>query len=258
MKKSSVIFSLLLIIGTGISIQAQSKSNLFRKTLEIGKSREIKTDISFFAGELNINGSTDKLAECFYGYKDHFLRPEMAYNEINEIGYLTINSEKAEKGMNQNDLDHSNKWSLCLNKKLKNALSIKLTAGKTNIDLEGCKLSCFDYKMTAGESNINLRNTSVPQMQFNLLAGEANIDLSGEWHNDMVAIIKGGVGEITVKVPFNTGVRITASGVLGEINMPFFNRNGNTYTNDLYEKTKYTLHIDISGGIGQINVEMVE
>jgi hypothetical protein len=257
MKKASLFLSILLLTGNSFSnIHADSKIQPLKKSIEIGNAKKIKTDITFFSGELVINNTTDKLAECSYGYNKDFLEPEMTYNETNQTGYLAINSKNAEKGIDIDDVSKSNKWNLNLNKNIENAVSIKLKAGKANIDMEGCLLSSFDYKMSAGESHVNLRNTSVPQMNFNLLAGESDIDLSGNIKNDIVAEIKGGIGNITVKVPYDTGVKITVSGVLGNIQIPFFNKDGKIYTNDMYGKTKNTLYLNIKRGIGQITVKM--
>ena len=112
--------------------------------------------------------------------------------------------------------------------------------------------------MMAGESKVNLRNTSVPAVIFNLFTGEASLDLSGKWHNDLEANIKGGIGELEIKVPYDTGVRIAVSGLIGEVNIPFFERNGKIYTNGQYGKSKYTLYLNVEAGIGQIDVKMVE
>lgn len=254
MKKTTVFLSILLTTLSLSNCYAKTTSELFKKNIETGKAKEVRTDISFFAGELNINAETDFLAECVYGYRDGYLRPEMTYREVGTVGYLTVESEEKHKLLS----DDTNRWNLSLNKKIKNNIDIELKAGKANIDLEGCNLNNFYYKMTAGESNINLRNTSVPHVKFNMTAGEATIDLSGEWKNNMVADIKGGIGEISVMVPFNTGVKIFVSGVLGEVNIPFFNKEGNMYTNDNYKKTKYNLTLYINGAIGQINVKMKE
>jgi len=258
MKRLSILLCLTLALGNfSTPVQAQSNTKLYKKSIEVGKSKDINTDIHFFAGELNIKASSTDLAECFYGYENGFLKPDMTYSEIDKTGYLSIQSQESDKKIDIGN-DNNNKWNLFLNKKLKNAVSIKLTAGKANINLEGANLSRFYYRMTAGESTINLKNTSVPQIDFHLMAGKANLDLSGEWKNDMVASIKGGVGEVTIKVPYHTGVRIEATGVLGEIHIPFFKQDDNIYTNDQYQKTKNTLFINISGGIGQIVVQMVE
>jgi len=256
MKKSIILSCLLFsVLLSGTNIYAQSDSKLLKKSIEIGKAKEVRTDISFFSGELFINSETEDLAECIYGYRDGFLRPDMIYREVGSTGYLSVESEENKKGIFNDD---TNKWSLSLNKSVKNNVSIQLKAGDAIIDLQDCNLNSFNYRMTAGKSKINLRNTSVPHVKFNLLAGEAHIDLTGKWENDGVADIKGGVGEITVKVPFKTGVIIHVTGVLGEVNIPFFNREGNVYTNDNYKKSAHTLTLYINGAIGQINVEMEE
>jgi len=228
----------------------------YKKAIETGKAREVKTNIDFLAGELHIKGSSKNLVECYYGVGSEFLRPDMSYHEVGKTGYLYIESEKY-KEKDIDDFD-DNEWNLGFNPDVANSIAIKLKAGEADIDLEGCNLNFFDYRMMAGESNINLRNTSVPEMVFNMMAGEATIDLSGKWHNNLEANIKGGVGELTVSVPYNVGVRIHVSGLIGEVNIPFFKRNGKTYTNDLYGKSDYTLYLNIEAGIGEVTVRMVE
>jgi len=233
------------------------EGTLLKKSIELGKAKDLKTDISFFAGELHINNSTKNLAECFYGYKHDYIRPILKYHEVDKTGYLSVESETY-KNKEINAIGKNNEWQLSLNSDVRNSVAIELKAGEADINLEDCNLSRFEYRMMAGESNINLRNTSVPSIYFSLSAGEATIDLSGKWKNDLVANIKGGVGELKVKLPYNVGIKVTVSGLLGEINIPFFNRDGKTYTNDLYGKTKNTIYIDINGGIGEISIEMIE
>jgi predicted membrane protein len=248
---------LLLLLVPTILVASKQRETIFRKSLPLASAREVKSDISFFAGELYMNVNSKKLVECYYGYKDIYIVPYMIYKEVDRIGYLTIKSkrEKTEQLDNRSD---DNKWKLELNKNVKNDVSIELMAGVAQVNLEGAKLSNFAFKMTAGESHINLRNTSVPKIRCNMMAGKTSLDLSGKWSNDCDAEIKGGVGQINVKVPFGTGVKIEVSGLLGEVNIPFFNKDNRTYTNDAWGKSKHSITLDISGAIGEINVEMVE
>lgn len=257
MKKIAFMLFIACLLFITEVFGSNPEGSLLKKTIGMGKANEVKTDISFFAGELHMSSATENLAECYYGYKDDYIRPIMKYHEISNTGYLSIESEPI-KNKKLNDIGKDNKWKLTLNGDVRNSVAIELKAGEADIDLEGCNLSRFEYRMMAGKSNIKLRNTSVPSVFFSLTAGEANLDMSGEWKNDLVANIKGGVGELNIKLPYDVGVRITISGLLGEINVPFFNRDGKTYTNDLYGKTKNTLYVDINGGIGEINIEMVE
>jgi len=249
--------ALLLLFIPTILFASKTRETIFRKSLPLREANVVKSDISFFAGELYLNANSKKLVECYYGYKDLYIVPYMIYKEVGQTGYLTIKSkrEKTEQLDNRSD---DNKWKLELNRALKNDVSIELMAGVANINLEGAKITNFAFKMTAGESKINLRNTSVPKIRLNMMAGETTLNLSGKWRNDCDAEIKGGVGQINVKVPFGTGVKIHASGLLGEVNIPFFRKEGRDYTNDSWGKSKHSITLDISGAIGEINVEMLE
>jgi len=228
----------------------------FKKSIDTGKAKEIKTDIDFLAGELHLDGTSGNLADCYYGFGKTFLRPDMTYHEVGKTGYLSLSSESL-KGKDLENLD-DNEWFVQINPDIRNSLSIKLKGGESDINLEGCRIDRFEYRMMAGESKVNLRNTSVPAVIFNLFTGEASLDLSGKWHNDLEANIKGGIGELEIKVPYDTGVRIAVSGLIGEVNIPFFERNGKIYTNGQYGKSKYTLYLNVEAGIGQIDVKMVE
>lgn len=253
----NVRLALLLLLVPTFLFASKTRETIFRKSLPLANAKEVKSDISFFAGELYMDANSKKLVECYYGYKDLFIVPYMMYKEVDGMGYLTIKSkrEKTEQLDNRSD---ENKWKLELNRNIKNDVSIELMAGVANINLEGAKITNFVFKMTAGESKINLKNTSVPKIRLNMVAGETNINLSGKWLNDCDAQIKGGVGQINVKVPFGVGVKIHASGLLGEVNIPFFQKEGRVYTNDAWGKTKHSITLEISGAIGEINVEMVE
>lgn len=258
MKRNRCLLPLLLVLLVPATLMASNpRKTVFRKSLALTSAKEVKSEIAFFAGELYMDANSKKMVECYYGYKDLYIVPYMIYKEVDRIGYLTIKS-KREKNEQLDNRSDDNKWKLQINKKVRNDVSIELMAGIAHINLSGANLSNFAFKMTAGESHINLRNTSVPKIRCNMVAGETTLDLSGKWKNDCDAEIKGGVGQINVKVPFGTGVKIHVSGLLGEVNVPFFNKSNRTYTNDAWGKSKHSITLDISGAIGEINVEMVE
>lgn len=258
--KQILLGALILLFMSVQSLQhsmAQTKSYL-KQTIQSEKAHSYKTDLDFFAGELFVNATEEEaVAVCHYGYKADYIKPIMTYHEQGETGYASIQSESI-RNKELDRLGKDNKWYLSLNGKQTHQLSVNLKAGTARLDLASSQLKHFAFRMMAGEAHVNLSNSSIPEINMQLMTGSAHLDVSGKWDNDLHATIKGGVGELNVLVPYETGVRITVSGLLGEINIPFFNRNGRTYTNDLYGKTASTLYIDINGGIGQINVNMVD
>ena len=58
-------------------------------------------------------------------------------------------------------------------------------------------------------------------------------------------------------VPSEVGVKVKAEGGLGKINAEGFQREGQAYVNDAYGDSDVTLMVDVRGGVGQINLEVV-
>ena len=238
---------------------SDSNKNEFRKNIPLGRAKEVKTEISFAAGELNISPCSNHLAEGNYTYSKEELKPEITYTEESKIGHLRIEAFDEDMDMDKNmDNKDSCRWNIGLNKNIQNDLDLEMLAGEGNIDLHGCNIIRFDMKMLAGDLDVDLRNTSVPRLKFKALVGQAVIDLSGKWENDLDADIKGGVGEITLKLPSKVGTKITIVGILGDIDAPDFKKHNNTYTNAAYGNTDQTLYIELTGGLGNVNVELVE
>jgi len=258
MKKLRIVLPLLLILlAPAFLLATKQQATQIQKSLPLSTVQEVKTYISFFAGELYMNANSKKLLECFYGFKDIYIEPIIHYKVVDKKGYITIKG-KSQNNERLDNRSNTNKWKLDINRNVRNDVAIELMAGKAYINLEGAKISNFTFKMTAGESEINMKNTSVPKIRCNMIAGKAYVDLSGKWNNDCDAEITGGVGQINLKVPFRTGVKIHITGLLGDVKIPFFTKNDGVYTNDAWGKSKHNIILDISGAVGEINVEMVE
>jgi len=69
--------------------------------------------------------------------------------------------------------------------------------------------------------------------------------------------IEGGVGEATVLVPSEVGVRVRAEGGLDKINAEGFQRDGEAYVNDAYGDSDVSLNLDVRGGVGSISLKVV-
>ena len=53
------------------------------------------------------------------------------------------------------------------------------------------------------------------------------------------------------------GVRVRAEGGLGEINAKGFRREGNSYVIDTYGDSDATLNLNVRGGVGMIDPEVI-
>jgi hypothetical protein len=88
-------------------------------------------------------------------------------------------------------------------------------------------------------------------------AGKITVDLTGDYAQDFDASIQGGVGEATVLLPSEVGVKAKAEGGLGKINAKGLKRVGDSYVNDAYGESDVNLSVDVQGGVGEINLKVV-
>ncbi|MFC2087342.1 toast rack family protein [Bacteroidota bacterium] len=247
---------LLFLTGFLFSLTfATNNRELDNEIVEKGKAEFIYTSIKFPAGELKIKGGTNKLLDADFTYSDPDWKPEIDYYEGERIGNLHITLDKVNISFDEDD---RNVWNLVLNKEIAQDLNIKFGAGDADLDLAGFNLENFEFTTGAGDYYINLSNTSVPRVEFKAGAGEAVIDLSGRWQNNLSAEFNCGFGELTIMLPRSTGCRVKVNGILGDIDYHDLRKDGNEYTNDRFRETEHNLDIVINGGMGQINLRMIE
>ncbi|MCX6333752.1 MAG: toast rack family protein [Bacteroidia bacterium] len=255
MKKYHLIATLGLIVAFKVIAGFDLAAQEVKKNIESDKAKKVKTEITFPAGKLYISSNANSFCEGIYKYHRDYWKPDISYYEESETGYLDINVDDNRNDKHYDDSEE-NEWIIAFKRDVRNDIKISMIAGESDIDLQGCRLEGFEFDMIAGQTKINLKNTSVPFLEFKAIAGEAEIDLTGDWKNDLDAEIRGGVGEMTIKLPSEVGVKVNISGGLGDIHAPGFNKHNKVYTNDLYGKTKTSLYIDITGGIGNVSIRM--
>jgi hypothetical protein len=111
--------------------------------------------------------------------------------------------------------------------------------------------------MGAGESDLDLDSLTLTGLDLEIGAGKTTVDLTGDYGQDLDVSIEGGVGEATVQLPSEVGVRVRAEDGLSKINAEGLQREGGSYVNDAYGDSEVILQVDVQGGVGQINLEVV-
>ncbi len=158
----------------------------------------------------------------------------MDYDVNDDVGELTVKQGSGDDGRLGGGA--RNEWDLRLNDDVPTGLVVEMGAGESDLDLDSLSLTGLDLEMGAGETTV---------------------DLTGDYAQDFDASIEGGVGEATVLVPSEVGVRVRAEGGLGKINAEGFQREGEAYVNDAYGDSDVSLNVDVRGGVGSINLEVV-
>jgi hypothetical protein len=252
------LLSFLLVLSACLLHDAQAQNSKqvkkFTKDVEMQGTKPVKVELNQSAGILQVSGGSSKLMEGQFAFSKDEWKPLVAYTK--EDGKLLVKQPGNNRNINMEDKD-TNEWKVKLTNNVPVDLELTVGAGQSTMDLRGMKLTNLLLKAGAGDFTLNLANTSLPALEINAGVGAMKLDLSGKWANNLKADIDGGIGEMSLKLPANTGVRVKISG-LGSIEAPGFRKESGYYVNDAYHKTDHLLTIDISGGLGSVNLELVK
>ncbi len=204
------------------------------RAVELGDAKRVQVEIHMGAGELRVGGGAAQLLDAELAYNVPGWKPEVDYQVAGDEGRLAIRQPSGARGPRG---PGRYEWDLRLNNNVPMTLSVELGAGQSKLLLGSLELT---------------------DLVLNMGVGETLVDLTGDWNSDLRARIRGGVGQATIRLPRDVGVRVHAEGGIGAIHANDFRKDGNTYVNDAYGKSKITLDVDVKGGVGEIRLELGE
>jgi predicted membrane protein len=105
-----------------------------------------------------------------------------------------------------------------------------------------------------GEANLKLGSMSLRSIDMNMGVGEVKMDLRGQPKRSYDVKLHGGVGEATIYLPNNVGIEADAQGGIGGISARGLRKEEGRYINDAYNSAKTKIHLEVKGGVGQINL----
>jgi hypothetical protein len=204
------------------------------RSVDLDNAQSVRAELKMGAGELNLTGGADALVEGDFAYNVADWKPEVNYDVTGDAGELSVEQGSGEDVPVGGEV--RNEWDLRLNDDVPIDLNVEMGAGESDLDLDSLTLTGLDLQMGAGKTTV---------------------DLTGDYDRDLSATIEGGVGEATVRLPSAVGVKVNAEGGLGTINAQGLQREGDAYVNDAYGDSDVTLDVDVRGGVGRINLEVV-
>jgi hypothetical protein len=204
------------------------------QSVGLENAQSARAELKMGAGELNITGGADQLMEGEFSYNVAEWKPKVSYNVSGDEGELVVKQGGTE-GVHL-DADGRNEWDIRLNDEVPTDLVVQMGAGESDLDLDSLALTGVDLQMGAGKTTV---------------------DLTGDYAQNFDASIQGGVGEATVLLPSEVGVKAKAEGGLGKINAQGLQTVGDSYVNDAYGESDITLSVDVQGGVGEINLKVV-
>jgi hypothetical protein len=237
MKRLALLLVIVTLFMGSCGAPGQQVGEMQRQSesVDLENAQSARVELRMGAGELNVSGGADALMEADFSYNVSEWEPEVSYDVSGETGELSVEQGSSDEGVRVGG-DARNEWEVRFNDEVPTDLQVEMGAGESDLDLDSLTLTGLDLEMGAGQTTV---------------------DLTGDYGQDLEASIEGGVGEATVLLPSEVGVRARAEGGLGKINAEGLQREGDSYVNDAYGDSDVTLEVDVQGGVGQINLEVV-
>jgi hypothetical protein len=226
-----VLCAALLLAGCGSRARV-GELRTETQAVELGGAEAVRVEITLGAGDLAVTGGAQKLLEADFTYNVARLKPEVEYTN----GTLVVRQPESGGLTSLRGITgFRNEWDLHLNGQVPMDLSVSLGAGRSDLQLADLALTSLDVTQGAGESTI---------------------DLSGDWARDLDVTIEAGAGDLTVRLPSGVGARVQIDAGVGTIEAPGLTRDGDVYTNAVYDASEVTLLVRIDAGVGRIVLEV--
>jgi hypothetical protein len=223
---------LILILLFGVSLSKSGASNPIlheNQSVDAQGAQTVAANINMPAGQLTMNSGSSHLLDADYRYDQSTGKPQADYSTSGTSGRLDISQPRdggPHFGRNENEWD--------------------LRLGNVTWDLQ--------IELGAGQGDLNLNGLDLTHLKVNMGAGQLNLNLAGDWKQNFDADIQGGVGQATIHLPRNVGVEVRAEGGFGSIDYVGLRHTGDRYVNDAFGKSPVTIHLNVQGGIGQIQL----
>jgi hypothetical protein len=205
------------------------------QTVELQGAETATVDLRMGAGELTVSGGGDALMEADFTYNVAEWEPIVEYDVSGGQGDLTVRQPDVE---NLAIDDYRYEWDIRFAEDVPMDMTIGLGAGRSNLDVADLDLTSLTVNAGAGDTTLDL-------------AG-------GDWPDGLDVSMRGGVGRATIYLPPDVGVRVEVDGGIGQVSATGLRREGDAYVNELYDGGEAALTLDIEGGVGQINLKVVD
>jgi hypothetical protein len=107
-----------------------------------------------------------------------------------------------------------------------------------------------------GQSDLDLRGTQITSLNVDTGVGQTTVTLPAK--GNLKVNMDGGVGEVIIRIPETLAARIHAKSGIGSVDVSGpFKKEGGDWISDNYATASDKAELDISGGIGTIDIEVI-
>jgi hypothetical protein len=227
------VIIILILLGYAVWPGRNSRYTLHdTQAVSLQGAQSVTANIDIPSGSLDVAGgaSASQLLNANFDYHESDGHPQVEYSVSGTHGDLSITQENK---LHLHIATSRNDWQLRFADNVPMDMNVQIGAGSSNLRLQGLGVKNLDVQ--AG-------------------VGQLDLDLTGPRKSDLHVDIHGGVGTAVIRLPKDVGVRVHASGGIGDVSQHGLTRDGDDYVNAALGKTPVTIDLTIEGGIGTVSL----
>ena len=217
------------IVGCGLVTTSVNAVKTESQSVKLDSATSANVQIEFPAGELKVLSGANNLMDASFCYNVDDWQPQVDYSENSTQGELRVSQPGDDRVPVGGGL--INEWEIQLSENVPMDLLIRTGAGNSQLDLGGLNMNSLTVETGAGVTNV---------------------DLDGNWEHDVNVSIQGGVGELTVSLPAEMGVRVEMETALVTVTANGLINQENGYVNRAYGTAPHTLTLNLQAGVGSV------
>lgn len=278
------LFSIFLMILLAVSLVYSDEYIEVDEYFKVDK-QDFRLKLDVDAGKVQITKG-EKRNECrvILKYMEEKCQPDVRYNEKrNELRIeLDMDGIEWDNDDEENDIDFTvivelpTRVEINFDGRIKAGevdisigdlyiadFELRIWAGETQIEFDKpnkMKMETFEVDAKIGETSLyNLGNANFEEGEINGGIGEMTVDFHGENPDKSMAKIDLDIGETTIIVPDDIGVKLRVSKFLflSEVKYPaWFDKDGKYYYSENYKDEEKSIYLAISQGIGKLDIKV--
>lgn len=270
-----------LAAAVALPVWAQQGWQSVTSARQIAGERRLDVDVQYGAGDLRIApGTGNLLYRMQLRYDSRAVRPVTTYDRA--AGRLRLGVRSAENRQRSTD-QRGGRAEIALTPQVPLALRLQFGAGEADVRLGG--LAVTDLRVSTGASEARVRfdrpnraearlvrlesgaadlvvsglgNARAQRIEFDGGVGETTLDFGGAWTRDTRAVVKMGIGSVTLRLPRTLGVRIVKDSFLASFDGDGMVKRGDAWYSRGYERAGRKLDVEIDAAVGSIDVEWID
>src|ERR671913_1699261 len=201
------------------------------KSVDLKNAQSARAQLKMGAGELNLTGGADQLMEADFSYNVSDWKPKVSYDVSADEGELLVKQGGA--GGSSLSGETRNEWEIRLNDEVPTDLVVQMGAGESDLDLDSLTLKGLDLKMGAGKTTVDLTGDYAQGFDASIQGGVGEATVLLPSGVGVKAKAEGGLGKINAKGLKKMGdsyvndaygesdvnVSVDVKGGVGEINL---------------------------------------